>query len=60
MKRCRAAARGARVLLLLSLVHVIKSDYASHGTALEYAFPSGEGTYSALLARLAVNVGYRF
>lgn len=40
--------------------NVKKSAYATHGTPVEYAYPSGEGTYSALLSRLALNVAYRF
>lgn len=39
---------------------VKRSAYSTHGTTTEYAYPTGEGTYSALLSRLAVNVAYRF
>ena len=40
--------------------HITRSAYATHGVPLEYAYPSGNGEYSALLSRLAVNLAYRF
>lgn len=39
---------------------VKESDFATHGRPVEYAFPSGEGKYSAVLSRVATNVTYRF
>lgn len=40
--------------------NVKNSDFATHDKPVEYAFPSGEGKYTAVLSRLAANVAYRF
>ena len=37
-----------------------KSRFATHGTEHEYAFPSGNGTYGAVLSRFALAFSYRF
>lgn len=36
------------------------SRFRTHGVPHEYAFPSGEGKYSATLARFALNAAFRF
>lgn len=50
---------GITQFILLSRT-VRESNFQTHGTPHEYAFPSGEGKYSAVLTRLAMNAAFRF
>ena len=36
------------------------SKFTTHGVPHEYAFPSGNGKYSAILSRIALNAAWRF